>query len=138
MVSYPMVQHIAPRYNSIALMLMCPVVALHPMRIPKLKVMPRKACGHHVIRFMSGYVAISGIVTNPKITVVKLNCNNIMKPNSSKVARNKRALFAGIAPLAMGRFLVRSTSLSRSRSHKSLMTQPAPRMIIAPMINRAI
>lgn len=121
-----------------ALILTCSVVALHPIRIPKLKVMPRKACGHHVIRFIRGYVAISGIVTNPRIMVIRLNCNNIVKPNSNKVARNRRAFFAGIEPLAIGRFLVRSTSLSRSRSHKSLMTQPAPRMIMAPMINRAI
>lgn len=57
---------------------------------------------------------------------------------SNKVAKNTTPCFVLIAPLAMGRDLVRATSLSRSRSHKSLITQPAPRIIIAPIVKRAM
>lgn len=81
---------------------------------------------------------ISGRVMIPKTMVVTLNCRRIMSPNSNKVAKNKTPLRGGTAPLAKGRFLVRSTILSRSRSHKSFTTHPAPRMITAPIINKAM
>lgn len=113
-------------------------MAVHPMSAPKLKVRPKKSCGHHVMRFMRGYVMMSGRVRHPRIMVVLLNCRRMVDPISNKVARKSVACFTLIWPLAIGRFLVRSTRLSRSRSHISLMTQPAPRMIIAPKENKQI
>ncbi len=75
---------------------------------------------------------------NPRIIVVILNCNNTINDISDKVAKNAAAFLVDIAPLAMGRDFVRSTSLSKSRSHMSFTTQPAPRIIIAPIINSAM
>ncbi len=40
-----------------------------------------------------------------------------------------------ILPIAKGRFLVRSTDISKRLSNKSLITHPALRIIIAPKIN---
>ncbi len=81
---------------------------------------------------------MSGRAAKPKIIVRTFICRSIINPISNNVAKNTRAALTDTAPLAIGRFLVRSTILSRSRSHKSLMTQPAARMIIAPKVNRAI
>ncbi len=115
-----------------------PVMALHPIRAPKLNVRPRKSCGHHVRRFISGYVAMSGNVIIPNIMVMKLNCKRMVNPVSNKVAKNSRPCLGLMMPLARGRFFVLSTSLSKSRSHTSLITHPAPRMIIAPIMKRVM
>ena len=47
-----------------------------------------------------------------------------------------RALKGVIAPRAIGRRRVRVTCGSRLRSQRSLMVQPAPRMISAPLKKR--
>lgn len=79
-----------------------------------------------------------GRLRQPRIMVVVLNCKRTIRPISNKVAKNATPCFTLNAPLAKGRFFVRSTILSRSRSHKSFITHPAPRIIIAPRVNRII
>lgn len=74
----------------------------------------------------------------PKIIVNTLNCNKIKSPIVSSAHKNIRACIGVISPAARGRCFVRSTDLSRLRSHKSFTTQPAPRMIIAPIMKRAV
>lgn len=116
---------------------MLPFMAVHPINAPILNVIPRKACGHHVIRFISGYVAISGSVIKPRTIVVVLSCSKMINPNNNNDAKKNNAFFAVMSPFARGRFFVRSTSLSRLRSHRSLITHPAPRMMIAPIAKSA-
>lgn len=62
-----------PAYSRSAGRCNVPVTALHPIKALKLNVRPRKACGHHVIRFMRGYAAISGNVAIPSVMVVGSN-----------------------------------------------------------------
>ncbi len=81
---------------------------------------------------------IRGIAKNPNIIVVWLNRSNITRPASNNVAKNMVAFLGDIKPLANGRFFVRSTILSKSRSHRSLTTQPAPRIMTAPITNNKI
>ncbi len=83
-------------------------------------------------------MAINGNVAIPRVIVVVLNCSNMRSPMSRRANKNIKPCFGVMAPLASGLFLVRSTCLSKSRSHKSLMTQPAPRMMTAPMIKKVI
>ena len=54
------------------------------------------------------------------------------KPASNWNPVNVKALKGVTAPRAMGRRRVRATRGSRSRSHKSLIVQPAPRIMRAP------
>lgn len=65
--------------------------------------------------------------------VIQLNCSKIMNDNSNKVAKNRIASFTLRSPRARGRFCVRSTFLSNSRSHMSLIIQPAPRIRMLPI-----
>ena len=81
---------------------------------------------------------IRGRVIIPRITVVILNCSNIIKPISNNVAKNIRAFLTEISPRAIGRVRVRSTCLSISRSQISFTTQPAPRIITAPKAKRVV
>ena len=90
------------------------------------------------MRFMSGYVAINGMLATPSHCVNVFSCNNIMSPVINNVPKRISAFDGGICPLAMGRDAVRSTCLSRLRSHKSFITHPAARMMTAPMVNRAM
>ena len=113
-----------------------PVIDAQPISAPLLNVKPRKSCGHHVHRFISGYRIISGMVRKPSKIATVESCINTQNPHNSKPPRNNIACFGVTRPLASGRPLVRSTPLSRSRSHKSLMTQPAARITIAPPKNR--
>ena len=61
----------------------------------------------------------------------------MLKPPKSCTPRNGMACLTLIAPRAMGRSLVLATCGSRLRSHRSLMVQPAPRIIKAPAKKRA-
>ena len=72
----------------------------------------------------------------PNNTVYQLNCNNINKAMLNWPARNAKASFLLNSPLVIGRFRVRSTFLSISASHMSLIVHPAPLIIIAPIAIR--
>lgn len=69
--------------------------------------------------------------------VGKLNWSRIKNAKDNKMTRKIIADFIEIALEAIGRFLVRSTFLSKSRSQMSLITQPAERIKNAPIKNKA-
>ena len=64
-----------------------------------------------------------------------IKTNSPIKP---KTARKLNAKGMDTAPDAKGRSWVLATARSKSRSHKSLTTQPAPRITIAPIKNSAM
>jgi hypothetical protein len=75
---------------------------------------------------------------NPKIMVNLLNCNKITNPIKSKNIKKIRALIIEIWPSAIGLFLVLLTLSSKFRSAKSLIIQPAERMMKDPTKKKII
>jgi hypothetical protein len=70
--------------------------------------------------------------------VFELNFSKIVKPKKSKIAKKISADFFEIFLAASGRILVRATFSSNLTSNKSLITQPAERIIIDPAKNKKI
>src|SRR5256885_1377510 len=66
------------------------------------------------------------------------NWMSIPNPTKHCAPAKKNADLGDMAPRAMGRNLVRETCESNSRSQKSLMVQPAERMMKAPEAKRAV
>jgi hypothetical protein len=98
---------------------------------------PENDRGHHVTRLASGYSPTRTSDPTPSAQHSSGNCSRISNPMVSSPARRIAACHICSAPDARGRLAVRATFRSRSRSHISLTTQPAPRMTMLPMANNA-
>ena len=77
--------------------------------------------------FASGYSATSGKAATPTTAALAFSCESTPAPATSCAAKNAVACVGVTALRARGREAVLPTFLSRSRSQRSLMVQPAPR-----------
>ena len=107
-------------------------------KMPQLKVSPNMTCGNPKNRLASGYNRIRGVADRPTSQLCGGNCTKRPRPVSVSRARKNTAPKILIWPEARGRERVRAIFLSIFLSHRSLTTQPAARITIAPTKNSAI
>ncbi|KAA8490814.1 hypothetical protein FVE85_1261 [Porphyridium purpureum] len=135
MVSYTMVQQTQLPYNSNGVTARLPVAADHPSSAPQLKVRPNTACGTGTCRLARGYKPTGTNDAMPIPIVNGFMKSRIGAAAMACAAANAAACGTDTSPLATGRFLVRSTRASISRSNMSFTVQPTPRRSTDPTAN---
>ena len=82
-----------------------------------------------------GYTSVTASAANDQAMVTALVLSTRPKASKASTAPSHSASLTETAPLVTGRWAVRLTCRSKSRSATSLMQQPALRIKIVPSVN---
>lgn len=123
-------------YNNIAPKSTLLLMVAHAIRAPKLNAVPRNNCGRGKNLFIAGYNIAKANAPRAIFCANRFSSRNVNNPINKHMISNKIAWYSFKAPLARGRFFVRSTCASIFLSQISFIMHPALRIEIAPIVNK--